>query len=83
VEIRADEPQPSQIDGDPIGDVVEMDVRVDPGALVVRVPEKAPQERAPTDVSERTPPAPPGVGPEASADGRRPGGVPAPAAPAR
>lgn len=71
VEIRADEPQPSQIDGDPIGDVVEMDVRVDPGALVVRVQEKAPQERAPTDVSERTPPAPPGVGPGAEPVRRR------------
>jgi YegS/Rv2252/BmrU family lipid kinase len=63
VEIRADEPQPSQIDGDPIGDVIEMDVRVDPGALVVRVPERAPGERGPDDAAERTPPPPRGVAP--------------------
>jgi YegS/Rv2252/BmrU family lipid kinase len=36
--IEADVPQPSQLDGDPIGDVAEMRIRVDPGALVMRVP---------------------------------------------
>ena len=56
--ITAEEPQPSQIDGDPIGDVTEMNVRVDPGALVVRVPERAPDERAPGDPAPSTPPAP-------------------------
>lgn len=40
--ITADDPQPSQIDGDPIGDVTEMSIRVDPGALVVRVAEGDP-----------------------------------------
>ncbi len=39
VVVTAAEPQPSQIDGDPIGDVTEMRIRVDPGALIVRVPE--------------------------------------------
>lgn len=42
VVIRAEDPQPSQIDGDPIGDVTEMAVRVDAGALVVRVAEGSP-----------------------------------------
>jgi len=36
--IATDAPQPSQIDGDPIGDVSELQMRVDPHALVVRVP---------------------------------------------
>jgi diacylglycerol kinase (ATP) len=58
VVIRADEPQASQIDGDPIGDVTEMDVRVDPGALVVRVPERSDDERSPDDPTPATPPAP-------------------------
>lgn len=40
--ITADDPQASQIDGDPIGDVTEMSIRVDPGALVVRVAETDP-----------------------------------------
>ncbi|MBC8091158.1 MAG: diacylglycerol kinase family lipid kinase, partial [Pseudonocardia sp.] len=39
VVVTAAEPQPSQIDGDPIGDVSEMRIRVDPGALIVRVVE--------------------------------------------
>lgn len=39
VVITAADPQPSQIDGDPIGDVTEMRIRVDPGALIVRVTE--------------------------------------------
>lgn len=37
--ISADVPQPSQIDGDPIGEVGELRIRVDQGALVVRVPD--------------------------------------------
>jgi diacylglycerol kinase (ATP) len=35
--IAADAPQPSQLDGDPIGDAQELRIRVDAGALVVRV----------------------------------------------
>jgi YegS/Rv2252/BmrU family lipid kinase len=41
VVIEADEPQPSQIDGDPIGDASELRMRVEPGALVVRVADLA------------------------------------------
>lgn len=40
--IRADDPQPSQLDGDPIGDAQELAIRVDPGALVVRVSDTPP-----------------------------------------
>ena len=40
--IAADEPQPSQLDGDPIGEVSELRIRVDHGALVVRVPDTPP-----------------------------------------
>lgn len=36
--IESDAPQPSQLDGDPIGEVTRLAVRVDPGALVMRVP---------------------------------------------
>lgn len=39
--IEADEPQPSQIDGDPIGDASELRMRIEPGALVVRVADLA------------------------------------------
>jgi diacylglycerol kinase (ATP) len=42
--IEADEPQPSQIDGDPIGDVAELRMRVDPAALVVRVADVTPDQ---------------------------------------
>ncbi|OLT14392.1 hypothetical protein BJF78_02850 [Pseudonocardia sp. CNS-139] len=38
VVIRMDVPQPSQLDGDPVGDVQELRIRVDPAALVIRVP---------------------------------------------
>jgi diacylglycerol kinase (ATP) len=38
VTIRNDSPQPSQLDGDPIGEVTELRIHVDPAALVVRVP---------------------------------------------
>jgi diacylglycerol kinase family enzyme len=37
--IRAEVPQPCQVDGDPVGDAQELAIRVDPGALVVRVPD--------------------------------------------
>lgn len=37
-EIRADEPRTVQVDGDILGEAVGMDVRVEPGALRVRVP---------------------------------------------
>lgn len=40
--VTADVPQPSQIDGDPIGDVTELRIRVEQAALVVRVPDVAP-----------------------------------------
>lgn len=36
--IEADAPQPSQVDGDPVGAASTLHIRVDPGALVVRVP---------------------------------------------
>jgi YegS/Rv2252/BmrU family lipid kinase len=39
--IAADVPQPSQVDGDPIGDITELRIRVQQGALVVRVPDRA------------------------------------------
>ena len=42
--IEADEPQPSQIDGDPIGEASELRMRIEPGALVVRVADVARQE---------------------------------------
>lgn len=38
VEIVAEEPQPAQIDGDPIGEVTRLLMRVEPRVLVVRVP---------------------------------------------
>jgi YegS/Rv2252/BmrU family lipid kinase len=42
--IRADAPQPSQLDGDPIGDAQELRIQVDPGALVMRVPPVPPSD---------------------------------------
>lgn len=39
--IEADEPQPSQIDGDPIGEASELRMRIEAGALVVRVADLA------------------------------------------
>lgn len=38
VTIAAETPQPAQLDGDPVGDARELRMRVDPGALLVRVP---------------------------------------------
>jgi YegS/Rv2252/BmrU family lipid kinase len=37
VEITADRTEPAQLDGDPIGEVSSLQVRVDPGALTLRV----------------------------------------------
>lgn len=45
--IAADVPQPSQIDGDPIGDTTELRVRVEQGALVVRVLDIEPPDPPP------------------------------------
>ena len=42
--IRTEAPQPSQIDGDPVGDAQELRIRVEPGALVVRVPKVPPPD---------------------------------------
>ena len=36
--IESDAPQPSQLDGDPIGEATTLDIRVDPATLVMRVP---------------------------------------------
>jgi diacylglycerol kinase (ATP) len=45
--IAADAPQPSQLDGDPIGDTSELRIRVQQGALVVRVPDVEPPDPPP------------------------------------
>ncbi|SDQ21975.1 diacylglycerol kinase family protein [Quadrisphaera sp. DSM 44207] len=37
IALRADTPQPAQLDGDPVGDAVELRMRVDEHALLVRV----------------------------------------------
>jgi diacylglycerol kinase (ATP) len=42
--IRAEAPQPSQLDGDPVGDAQELRIRVEPHALVVRVPTVPPPD---------------------------------------
>jgi diacylglycerol kinase (ATP) len=42
--IRTDVPQPSQLDGDPIGDAQELHIQVDPAALVMRVPPVPPSD---------------------------------------
>jgi diacylglycerol kinase family enzyme len=36
--IESDIPQPSQLDGDPIGEATKLEIRVEPAALVMRVP---------------------------------------------
>lgn len=38
VTVTGETPQPCQLDGDPVGDGVQLDMRLDPGALLVRVP---------------------------------------------
>ena len=45
--IAADAPQPSQLDGDPIGEAAELRIRVEQGALVVRVPDAVPPDPPP------------------------------------
>ncbi len=40
ITVRADHPLAAQLDGDPIGEATELAVRVDPGALLVRVEER-------------------------------------------
>jgi diacylglycerol kinase (ATP) len=42
--IRTEAPQPSQVDGDPVGDAQELCIRVEPNALVVRVPTVPPAD---------------------------------------
>lgn len=38
IRLTAEHAQPAQLDGDPVGDALELRMRVDPGALLVRVP---------------------------------------------
>jgi len=40
VTIASEQPEPAQIDGDPVGDVRVMRMRIEPGALLVRVPHR-------------------------------------------
>jgi diacylglycerol kinase (ATP) len=42
--IEAESPQPSQLDGDPIGDVSRLAIRVEPSTLVMRVPVPPPSD---------------------------------------
>jgi diacylglycerol kinase family enzyme len=42
--IEAEAPQPSQLDGDPIGDATRLEIRVDPAALVMRVADVPPAD---------------------------------------
>jgi YegS/Rv2252/BmrU family lipid kinase len=42
--IEAEAPQPSQLDGDPIGDATRLRIRVEPAALVMRVPDVPPAD---------------------------------------
>jgi YegS/Rv2252/BmrU family lipid kinase len=42
--IEAEAPQPSQLDGDPIGDATRLQIRVEPAALVMRVPDTPPPD---------------------------------------
>jgi diacylglycerol kinase family enzyme len=37
IELRVETPQPAQLDGDPVGDAVALRMRIDEGALLVRV----------------------------------------------
>jgi diacylglycerol kinase family enzyme len=36
--LTSETPQPAQLDGDPVGEALELRIRVAPGALLVRVP---------------------------------------------
>jgi diacylglycerol kinase family enzyme len=40
ITIASEQPEPAQLDGDPVGEVRAMRMRVDPGALLVRVPHR-------------------------------------------
>jgi diacylglycerol kinase family enzyme len=40
ITIASEQPEPAQLDGDPVGEVLAMRIRVDPGALLVRVPHR-------------------------------------------
>jgi YegS/Rv2252/BmrU family lipid kinase len=42
--VRTEAPQPCQVDGDPVGDAQELSIRVEPNALVVRVPNAPPPD---------------------------------------
>ena len=42
--VRTEAPQSCQVDGDPVGDAQELAIRVDPNALVVRVPKLPPPD---------------------------------------
>jgi diacylglycerol kinase (ATP) len=42
--IEAEAPQPSQLDGDPIGDATRLEIRVEPAALVMRVADVPPAD---------------------------------------
>jgi diacylglycerol kinase family enzyme len=44
ITIDAESPQPSQVDGDPIGDVGRLSIRVEPSSLVMRVPVPPPSD---------------------------------------
>ncbi|MCO1658687.1 diacylglycerol/lipid kinase family protein [Pseudonocardia humida] len=44
IEIEAESPQPSQLDGDPIGDVSRLSIRVESSSLVMRVPIPPPSD---------------------------------------
>jgi YegS/Rv2252/BmrU family lipid kinase len=58
ITITADVPQPSQIDGDPVGEVSELRMRVEPGALVVRVPDVTLAVTRPAELTRSTEEAP-------------------------
>jgi YegS/Rv2252/BmrU family lipid kinase len=42
--IRTEAPQPCQVDGDPVGNAQELEIRVDPSTLVLRVPDVPPPD---------------------------------------
>jgi diacylglycerol kinase family enzyme len=44
IEIEAEEPLPSQLDGDPIGDASRLRIRVEAASLVMRVPVPPPSD---------------------------------------
>jgi YegS/Rv2252/BmrU family lipid kinase len=44
IEMEAETPLPSQLDGDPIGDVSTLSIRVEPASLVMRVPVPPPSD---------------------------------------